>query len=572
MVPAVRWEFTEDKIAALESLGQELAPLNIYILDYDKHIRDRQLKQVTATFIHAPSSDMFHPEGLFSEEIFGEVVSPNRMITEGWIGLRCKVFHPQIYHNILTLKAAYADIISGKSYAVFDHTIHDFVPADENAEGANTGYTFFLNHFKDIVFNESESLTRRDRITIVERYGDLLYVDKWLVTPAGLRDLKTDRGRSKSDDINGLYSSLINYTRALPDRGNPPAIFDNIRYSIQRKLVDIEAYIENILEGKTGFFQGKYGKRSIALGTRNVISPSKMSAPTLDSPQFLKATETKVPLFQAAKGFTPLVIYQMKNLFFNQVVSSSTDQISVIDPTTYRLEYKIITEEEKDKFLSSDGLRNLINLYRDVEFRTRPVTIFDMDGNRYYLFLVYDDGDVIYHFRSLSEFREWYREEKKQELDETKLRPLSYMELLYITTYVASMDKHVQITRYPVLIVGSSYVSKVHLVSTEPSRVVKVQQPSANMEFMLPHYPILGRGSIDSTQLHPSRLNAAVGLGGDFDGDTVSVNPILSKEANEECKKYLEGIGNLVRPDGTLSYGGATDLISLTFYNLSIIN
>ena len=138
--------------------------------------------------------------------------------------------------------------------------------------------------------------------------------------------------------------------------------------------------------------------------------------------------------------------------------------------------------------------------------------------------------------------------------------------MLYVATYAATIDKHVTITRYPVLEVGSTYPSKVHLASTDKSRVVTCKQPFAEVDIQLPHYPIVGRRSIDSTQLHPSRLK---GLGADFDGDTVSVNSILSKEANEECAEYLNTIRNTIGANGRLAYGWSTDLVTLTFFNLS---
>ena len=552
-------------VVSTEALADLNNPANIKIMDYNKKIRDQQLKEVTSTFVRAPSSTSFHPNGLFSEEIFGEIASPNRLTTFGYIDLKCKVFHPGIFRNLLTLKAVYADIISGKAYAKFNKEIGDFEIVDMNEDGANTGYSFFLEYFDKIEFNTSPSLYRKDKLAIMEKYKDLLFVDKWLVIPAGIRDIREEDGIRKTDDINSLYSSLINYAKALPPGGNPSALFDGVRYSIQKKLVDIDEYITNILSGKTGFLQGKYGRRNLALGTRNVISPAKMAATSTDSVQFIKANETMIPLFQAAKGFQPLVVFQLKNLFFNRVLSPASDQISLIDTKTYALDYHPISEEEKDKFMSSDGLKAMINLYRDTEFRSLPVTARDEDGKPYYMFLVYDDGDVVYHYRNTSEFQEWY-EKNGHKFHPDQQRPLTYIEMLYVATYAATIDKHVTITRYPVLEVGSTYPSKVHLASTDKSRVVICKQPFAEVDIQLPHYPIVGRRSIDSTQLHPSRLK---GLGADFDGDTVSVNSILSKEANEECAEYLNTIRNTIGANGRLAYGWSTDLVTLTFFNLS---
>ena len=52
------------------------------------------------------------------------------------------------------------------------------------------------------------------------------------------------------------------------------------------------------------------------------------------------------------------------------------------------------------------------------------------------------------------------------------------------------------------------------------------------------------------------------------DGDTVSMNGIISKEANDEVLKYLDSPARYVRSDGTL-YIGTTDLNKLTLWNLT---
>lgn len=50
--------------------------------------------------------------------------------------------------------------------------------------------------------------------------------------------------------------------------------------------------------------------------------------------------------------------------------------------------------------------------------------------------------------------------------------------------------------------------------------------------------------------------------------DTISCNPILSDEANKEVDDYLNSKQKYIRPNGSL-YATITDLINLTFYNLS---
>ena len=52
------------------------------------------------------------------------------------------------------------------------------------------------------------------------------------------------------------------------------------------------------------------------------------------------------------------------------------------------------------------------------------------------------------------------------------------------------------------------------------------------------------------------------------DGDTVSVDGIISKEANEEVENYLDSPSRYVRTNGTL-YMGFSDLQTLMLANMT---
>ena len=141
--------------------------------------------------------------------------------------------------------------------------------------------------------------------------------------------------------------------------------------------------------------------------------------------------------------------------------------------------------------------------------------------------------------------------------------------MFYIALYRATNKRAATITRYPAIGVGSDVPCKCHLVSTRPSRKVTLINQSNNMATIdLPEYPVLGKQSIDSTQVHPCTLDPRMGLGGDFDGDTISANGILTTEANEETNKYLDSKARYIHTNGSF-FTGKTDLISLTLFNLT---
>ena len=548
----------------------QMDPLNIQILKADTTIKHDRMQEVTSSFIRSPSSEQFHPDGLFSELIFGQVATTERLVRFGYIDMHCKVFHPLIYENVCRLKTGlYEEIMAGKLYAIFNKETADFTVATIDDEGAETGFSFFMRCFPMLKFEKNNSLTRNDRIRIIEEYKEDLYVQRWLVIPAGIRDMNVENNRKSSSDINTLYLSLLNYSKAIPVQNQDHPVYDNIRFSIQKKIVEIYSYLSNLLDDKGGFLQRKYGARNLALGTANVVSAANMAAQSPLDPQFLKSTETKIPLYQAAKAFQPLVIFNMKLIFFNQIFDAGSDQIGVIDPETLTLEYQAIDIHEKDRFLSSEGLLNIIDLYQDDAMRHSPVVVHNEEGKQYYLFMIYDDVEDIYICRNITEFEKYYVATGKI-YDSTKMRSIVYSELLYIATFRATQNKHCVITRYPALHIGSTYTSKIHLLSTDPSREVKIKSIHSELYEVLPEYPVIGRTSIDSLVLHPSRLSTARGLGADFDGDKCTMSPIISEEANAECDAYQHSIASIVSANGSLAFGGDSDLIALTFYNLSV--
>lgn len=481
-------------------------------MDLNRYIKEHDVLEVTSPFAKA-SDGSLDEDGLFSETIFGEYASPDRLVTFGYISLNCEIIHPRLFQSIMRLKRLYKEICAGKTYAIFNTTTMDFEQAMEEDENADTGYNFFFKHAKEIKFSETESLARITRIKVIEQYKDLLFIDKYLVLPAGLRDIELEAAFSATEEINKLYGGLMHLASAIdPSSANNP-IFDTLRYAIQRKAIAIYEYIKNITEKKGGFFQRRYSRRAIALGTRNVISPADMNPPDPNHPQALKSNETAMPLFQTMKGCQPLVMYQLKSLFFGSIIEEGAAKISVIHPSSYAIQYVNVTVDEKDKFLTSSGMASMISRYRDPSNRHIPVAILDDTNKEFYLYLTYREGNDLYLFRSLSDFRDNY-ERIGFKFDKVKVNPLTYAEMFYIATYFATEDKHVLSTRYPITGPESVYPARVHLISTDVSDMVYLKQYTNPKEegIMLPHYPRHGAISKDSASPHPSMLKL---LGGD---------------------------------------------------------
>ena len=446
------------------------------------------------------------------------------------------MFSPKIYKTLTELKTFYKEIISGNLYAVFDEKIFDFMPAKESDLNSGTGYSFFMKNFPKIKFQKNNSLRRNDKINTLSKYKNILTMNKLIVIPAGYRDFQINE--YTYDEINNLYNSIILFAKALPDNQTENDMYDSIRYAIQRKVNEIFDYIANIMDGKKGFMLDKYSKRAIALGTRNVISAADLTSTSFDSPKHLKSDEALLPLFQTMKMLQPLLIYNLKVLFFNELFDSNFGQTALIDTKTLYNVYCDMELDDKNKFITSEGLKTLINRFRHPKNRFDPVKVY-VDNKGYYLYMVYDDDKEIFTFRNKDDFKRYYEEKYTKSFDMKKVRPLTYMEMFYIATYISAQKKHAFITRYPVLGVGSTYPAKIHVASTDPCRTVRYRSVlNVENEIEFPNYPIIDAQTIDSTILHPSNLAL---LGGDYDGDSI-IGHIKIKIDNKIKKIHIKDL------------------------------
>ena len=531
----------------------------------DSKIADQVIMEVTSTSIKDSTTGRFHEEGLFSEEIFGELASPNRLSRKGYIDLRCEIFHPRVFKIIVSLKRVYKEIMRGGTYAHFDEKLGDFRIAHEDDDDAETGMLFFMEHFPKIKFKETGAIKRDTKIKVFKKYPNQLAMDKYLVLPAGIRDYEEGARGASTEEINKLYASMINYSRALPVGGSDNPMFNMVRYSLQLKAVEIFEYLKNFMDGKKGFLQGKYGSRSVALASRNVFSSADTNMTSAKDPKMIKYDETQLPLFQTAKILTPRVVHNLKAMFFSGVFSEGSSQIPLFNPKNNTLEYVEVSPHVKDKFLTSDGIAEFISAYRHAEIRHNAVTVKLPGKKKYNMYLKYWTGDNIYITRSIESLKTRLTD-KGIAYNPELLTPLTYSEMLYMATYAAAQGKFMSVTRYPITGLGSIYTSKIHVITTNPSKTVKVQV-GLDSEVEYAHWPMPGVSSVDSMIPHPCRMS---GMGGDFDGDTGNAIPILSTEACNENAEYIKSPSSVINEDGTMAVGLNTDLCKLTIYNLSV--
>ena len=343
------------------------------------------------------------------------------------------------------------------------------------------------------------------------KYRDRALYTRYLVEPAGLRDIANDSsGRLIQDDINKLYGSLLMFTRSIP-KGASSILYDPVRWQIQSKAQEIYEYIENFLDGKRGFIQGSFARRKVAMGTRNVITAAPMLGSSPEDPRLLGADDVMLGVYQTIKGLQSHTYNTLMTAFITPIFGvEGSLNIPLSDPKTKQLVYRKIDPSERDRWTTKDGVEKLINQFRNPAIRSQPAMVKDSEGKSSFLSMVYDDQDEIALCRSIEDLKtNWPRK-----INPEKLRGITWIELFYLVARTASEGKHAIITRYPVIEQGSSYPAKIHVTSTTPARAVTMVDLISGSLYrnVFDQYPVLGMSYMDAMMVHPSKLAL---LGGD---------------------------------------------------------
>lgn len=517
-------------------------PVNLDILvTTPERIKNLKQTRVLDIFDGAGTSN-FHEEGLFSVSTFGRVGSEERETRFSFIDIRIDIFHPYYFKQLCQLKALYKGIMSGKSYAVWDTKIRDFIPSD--AITGKTGYHFFMEHWDDINFRPTGSAIRDLRIKFITKFQEKALTRFVLVIPAALRDVQFDEvGNVKEGEINEMYRRLISLSNAVStNTTGATSVHDVSRFSLQLTFNEIYDYLSSLLEGKGGFLQQKWGSRRVYYGTRNVVTAMNTSPSVMGADNSPKLNHTVVGLFQTMKGTLPLTIHLLQTGWLKSVFNAGEGNAILVNRKTLKPEHVKLDSQTTDKWTTTAGLEKLINSYRETPMRSKHIVLQD-----YYLGLIYRGPDNTFRiFNNIEDLPEGF--------DRKFVTPLTYAEFFYSSGYFKWNKIGLYCTRYPVTGTGSVYPSFPYVKNTVKSEMRKELgldwQPIGPDRVAL-EFPVMDENPvyIDTMMPHPSRLS---GLTMDFDGDTGSGNFVFTDEAVGEVTIRLGKAAAYVNPRGGL--------------------
>ncbi len=230
--------------------------MKIKLLEIDKYIEDNKILEVTSIKAES-SSGRPDAAGRFSEEIFGRIGSPERRKKFGFIDLGVKIIHPEAWDIFVGISPDIKKIaLNKKNYIIGSN---GELIEDQNG---NSGINFLITNFDKLNLSVIGKF-RPKRTKFIKQNKNLIFINRMLVLPAGIRDIQISQSTGRSwvqhSEINQLYQELISQTKIVPENPDmmPEDLIASIVGAIQRKVNTINDWIKtHQLKGKTGLIRG----------------------------------------------------------------------------------------------------------------------------------------------------------------------------------------------------------------------------------------------------------------------------------------------------------------------------
>lgn len=538
--------------------------MKIWLLDEEKFIKVNNLPEVTnpVSFEKGmiPTSD-----GLFSNEIFGMNIYDRRH-NWAYIDLKNHYLNPKIYITLKALNKNFEAVIFGtKTFKIEEGVLVE----DEDGD---TGIEWLYKNWEKIKFEKNDSNKRSSRIEMLDNHSkNEIFCTKWIVCPAFYRDVNLQNnngGRPKVPEINDMYAAIIRNVNSIEAGNNFDFMLNAIVGKVQTLLLDIYDLMKEKINGKNGYLRRAVLGKSIDYCARVVITATPYDNETVYD-QYINFYYTGVPLSFCCSQLAPFIIWWV-NGFFRSKLFVAKDQYPIIND---KGEEVYVHLDNPETVFNDDYIdKHLTRWINNPSSRFGPIELpikdsdrekFGIKGPRYMSLRGYS-----YATTTMAK-----DDSSKSGNSNGKLvtRPITWTDVLYMAAYDVSEDKHVQVTRYPVLDYLGTFFSRIYVISTRNT------VPMIINDKLYETYPYIDLSTpkgrieasfIDSYKVCPLYLSA---LGGDFDGDQITSKMIFTKEGNEDAERIMKSKSNLLTIDGKpiRSFGneGIQTLYTLTKFH-----
>lgn len=495
--------------------------LQVSLLDVDDFVKKNNLVEITNPVIFDTSSNPTN-DGLLSNTIFG-ITKESRASTFAYISLKKKFLQPLIYRIWGKVDSKIKSVIHG----IGTYSIDKSGNIVEDPKGDN-GIDFLRKNLDKIKFRETDSIKRERYIKFLNDNRKNFFTDKLIVIPPFFRDIKVDGGKISVGDINKLYINVMVSASAIGDSEDYGfSISKSVEGRLQEGLIEIYKWFGTGTDSNpNGGLPGKFGvirranlSKTTDYATRLVMSAPKLDVETMDE---LRADfdYSVLPMTSAAANFFPFVIFHMRRFFENEFIGDTKYPILDKDGSIIYGEIEDYQIQFSDEVLKKE-LDRFIHGYSD---RFRAVKVLcRIKGKQEYLDL---------------KWKGFYKEPDAKVLQNE--RPLTWCDVIYMACEEAIKDRMILITRYPIDTFYNEFATKIRLSST-----IETEEAVFD-DVIYTHYPKIRKEDIgtDTSNKFIDTMNICNGyldsIGGDYDGDMVTIKGVYTDEANAELKKQLE--------------------------------
>lgn len=494
--------------------------LQVSLLDVDDFVKKNNLVEITNPVIFDASSNPTS-DGLLSNTIFG-ITKESRASTFAYISLKKKFLQPLVYRIWSKVDSKIKSIIHG----IGTYSIDKSGNIVEDPKGDN-GIDFLRKNLDKIKFRETDSIKRERYVKFLNDNRKNFFTDKLIVIPPFFRDIKVDGGKISVGDINKLYINVMVSASAIGDSEDYGfSIGKSVEGRLQEGLIEIYKWFGTGTDSNpNGGLPGKFGviRRANLSKTTDYATRLVMSAPKLDVENIedIRADfdYSVLPMTSAAANFFPFVIFHMRRFFENEFIGDT--KYPIIDKDGSIIYGKI--EDYQIQFSDEALKKELDRFIHGYSDRFRPVKVLcRIKGKQEYLDL---------------KWKGFYKEPDTKVLKNE--RPLTWCDVIYMACEEAVKDRMILITRYPIDTFYNEFATKIRLSST-----IETEEAVFD-DVVYTHYPKIRKEDIgkDTSSSFIDTMNICNGyldsIGGDYDGDMVTIKGVYTDEANAELKKQL---------------------------------
>lgn len=491
--------------------------MKIELFDTKEVIKINKLEEVTSPVLF-DRGGVPNPDGLVSNRIFGVSVR-DRKEKFAYIDLNGYFFNPHIYKVFKRLYRNIENIINGtESYSI---TSKGELVKDPNGE---TGIQFIYDNWEKIKWERTEGM-RNERIDILTKTPkNQIFTRYQIVIPAFYRDISSSSGGGGStSELNTFYVALIRLASLIKDETLFDFSFHSTNLAIQNKMVEIYDYFKSKLTKKSGLIRKFLLGKNTDYGVRSVIAAPTFHCDDIDD-EMIDLTHCAVPISQACVMFYPFVFAWVRNYLDSEIIERQFNKSSIEVPGEDPENAVPAVKFDKPEAVFDDKyIMKMINRYiKNPDGRYETINIPLSNGKT---------GKLVFVCRPIT---------NGGIPGAIYTRYMTITDILYMACVDVTANKHVIITRYPVLNLFGATLSRVRISSTIETMPVdvngQVYKWYPKIDLNTPTNRV-GVQFVDTTKFSNSLLH---GMNGDYDGDQVTVKGVFTVEANEEAEKIIE--------------------------------